>query len=128
MCTRQNNKEYSDQLKNDGGSGVILWGTQESTSPPRKRAQFSVRQRWFVGLRFLESRKPYRSTWLPLSVLTLSRVPAFFSKQIAQLRGGIHSRQSYFLSGNHLFSTPLDIVDRLKSEISVPDTYSQHKG
>jgi hypothetical protein len=83
-------------------------------------------KKWCVGLRFLESRKPYRSTWLPLSVLTLSWVPAFFSKQIAQLRGGIHSRQSYSLSGNHLCSTPLIVVDRHNFEISVPDTYSQH--
>ena len=77
-------------------------------------------KKWCVGLRFLESRKPCRSTWLLLSVLTLSWVPAFFSKQIAQLRGGIHSRQSYFLSGNHLCSTPLNVVDRHNFEISVP--------
>ena len=54
----QNCPECSDQLKNDGGSGVLLWGTQESTSPPRKREHFSIRSkvvRWAQEFRVEET-------------------------------------------------------------------------
>ena len=50
--------ECSGQLKNDRGLGVLLWGTQASTSPPRTREHFSIRSKVFRWAQGLESRKP----------------------------------------------------------------------
>ena len=54
--------------------------------------------RWAQGFRVEETLQIDLAT---LSVLTLSWVPVFFSEQSVQLRGGIHFRHCYFLSGNH---------------------------